>query len=391
MREAGSADDARPGLPAPAAHPGRDVRRRPAGRLLREAGRGLVAAVAAVLAMAGVAAAGLALLGAGDLGALTAAVVALAVGGSADVGAVPAGGLPVAVRGTIEVIPLSVSLAGAVVLAWLLLRRREGALLVRGAAAAVAFPLALGAFALAARGTLPLSAGVPGGCVRSGGSPRLPTLDAVFSVSVGSAMSGALIWTVLVLGGCWVLARFPVRARSVGWPAGGITVLCLTLAWAFGGPAAAGAVLLLLPQLVAGVLLLGLGVPWTVTTTGLLPCAPDLHPGGPASWVAAAVLLACGVAVRSRRPGSPVRRAVASAVRLAPATGGVLAVTALLARASVDVSVGAFGLSLPVFAARLTANPLLALVAGLAGGAVAGLAGSLLADGISVSSRAWKR
>jgi hypothetical protein len=63
----------------------------------------------------------------------------------------------------------------------------------------------------------------------------------------------------------------------------------------------------------------------------------------------------------------------------------------LLTRVSVDVTVGAFGLSLPVFAARLTANPLLALVAGLAGGAVAGFLGSLLADGISVSSRAWKR
>ncbi|EOD64248.1 hypothetical protein H480_32808, partial [Amycolatopsis vancoresmycina DSM 44592] len=89
--------------------------------------------------------------------------------------------------------------------------------------------------------------------------------------------------------------------------------------------------------------------------------------------------------------GSPVRRAVASAVRFGPAAGAVLAVVALLSRVSADVTVGAFGLSLPVFSARLAADPLLALVAGLAGGAVAGFAGSLLADGISVSSRAWKR
>lgn len=365
---------------------------------MREAGRGVLAAAAALLAMTVVAAAGLALLGAGDLGALTAAAVALAVGGSADVGAVPAAGLPVAMRGSLHVLPLGVSLAGAAVLGGVLLRHRGGRLLARGTAAAVAFPLGLGAFAVTAQGKLALPGGVAsGGCGPSGGSSRLPlpgALDAGFSVAAGPAMLGAVVWTSLVLGGCWVIARFPSRTRgvrAVGWPASGSTVGCLILAWAFGGPTAAGAVLLFLPQLVAGVLLLGLGVPWTVTTTGLLPCAPALSPGGPASWVAAGVLLACGVAVRSRRPGTPWHRAVASAVRFAPATGAVLAVVTLLSRVSVDVTVGAFGLSLPVFTARLAANPLLALVAGLAGGAVAGFAGSLLADAVSVSSRVWKR
>jgi len=251
---------------------------------------------------------------------------------------------------------------------------------------------------LAARGKLPLPDGVAaGGCGRSGGSARLPVsgaLDAGFSVAAGPAMVGALAGALAVLGACWAGTRFPARTasvRAVGWLAGGLTVLGLTLAWAFGGPTAAGAVLLALPQLVSGVLLLGLGVPWTITTAGLLPCTPDLSPGGPASWVAAVVLLACGVAVRSHRPGTPLRRAVASAARFAPAAGAVLAVVTLLSRISVDVTVSAFGLSLPVFAARLTADPLLALVAGLAGGAVAGFAGSLLADGISVSSRVWKR
>ena len=301
-------------------------------------------------------------------------------------------------RGSLHVLPLGVSLAGAAVLGWVLLRGGANGLLVRGAAAAVALPAGLGAIALAAQGKLPLPDGVAtGGCVRSGGSPRLPVsgaLDAGFSVAAGPAVAGALAGTLAVLGACWVSTRFPARTRglrAVGWLAGGLTVLCLTLAWAFGGPTAAGAVLLVLPQLVSGVLLLGLGVPWTVSTTGPLPCAPDLPPGGPASWVAAAVLLACGVAVRSRRPGTPVRRAVASAVRFAPAAGAVLAVVTLLSRTSLDVTVGAFGLSLPVFAVRLAADPLLALVAGLAGGAVAGFAGSLLADGISVSSRIWKR
>ncbi|MER6800262.1 hypothetical protein ABT262_51010, partial [Amycolatopsis mediterranei] len=90
-------------------------------------------------------------------------------------------------------------------------------------------------------------------------------------------------------------------------------------------------------------------------------------------------------------PGGPLRRAAAAAAWFAPAAGAVLAVVTLLSRISVDVTVGVFGLALPVFAAQVTANPLLAVVAGLAGGAVAGFAGSLLADGFSVSSRVWKR
>jgi len=365
---------------------------------MREAGRGLVAAAAAVLAMTVVAAAGLALLGAGragDLGALTAAAVALAAGGTAVVDAVPAAGLPIAVRGSLYVLPLGVSVAGAVVLGRLLLRGRADGLLVRGAAAAVALPAALGVFAWAARGKLSLPDGVAtGGCARSGGSPRLPVtgaLDAGFSVAAGPAVVGALAGTLVVAGACWTGRRFPVLARSLrvmGRVAGAIAALGLAAAWTFGGTPAAGAVLLVLPQLVSGVLLLGLGVPWTVSATA---CVPDLSPGGPASWVAAAVLLACGVAIRSRRPGTPLRRAAVSAARLAPAAGAVLAVVTLLSRASVDVAVRAFGFSLPVFDARLGANPLLALAAGLAGGAVAGFAGSLLADAISVSSRAWKR
>ncbi|RSM47389.1 hypothetical protein DMA12_09205 [Amycolatopsis balhimycina DSM 5908] len=366
---------------------------------MREAGRGLAAAAAALLAMVMVAAAGLALLGAGrtgGFGALTAAVVALAAGGTAEVGAAPAGGLPVVVRGDLHLLPLGVSLAGAAVLAGVLLRRRENGLLVRGAAAAAGLAMGLSAFAFAARGKLALPGSVTtAGCVRNGVSPRLPGsggLDAGFSVAAGPAVAGAVAGTVVVVGTCLLGTRFPVvtsSLRALRWPAAGLAVLCLAAAWIFGGAPAAAVVLLALPQLVCGAVTLGLGVPWT--TTGLLSCAPDLSPGGPASWVAAAVLLACGVAARSRRPGDPLRRAVASAVRLGPVVGAVIAVVTLLSRASVDITVSAFGLSLPVFDARLTANPLLALVAGVVGGAVAGFAGSLLADGISVSSRAWKR
>ncbi|WP_307793470.1 streptophobe family protein [Amycolatopsis sp. MtRt-6] len=357
--------------------------------------RGLVAAAAAVLAMAGVAAAGLALLGAGrvgDLGSLTAAAVALAVGGTVEAGAVPAGGLPVAVRGSLDVLPLGVSLAGAVVLGTLLLRRREDGWLVRGAVAAVALPAGLAVIALTARGTLSLPERVTTGAT---GLARLPLsggLDAGFSVAVGPTVAGAAAGAFAVVGGCLLVTRFPVVAtalRAARWPAAGLGVLCLAAAFTFGGTVAAGGVLLALPQLVGGAVLLGLGVPWTISPSSALPVSP----GGPLLGLSAVVLLGAAVsfAAASRRPGGPLRRAAGLAVRFAPVTAAVLAAGTLLSRASLDVSVGAFGLSLPVFAARLTANPLLALVAGLAGGAVAGFAGSLLADAISVSSRVWKR
>jgi hypothetical protein len=376
---------------------------------MREVGRGLLAAAAAVLAMAGVAAAGLALLGAGrvgGLGELTAAAVALAAGGSAEAGAVPAGGLPVAVRGGLDAIPLGVSLTGAVVLGSLLLRRREDGLLVRGAAAAVALSAGLAVIALLARGTLTMpdgvTAGGAGSCGRAAGPARLPLsgrFDAGFSVPVGPVVAGAVAGSLVVVGGCWLVTRFPAVAaglRAARWPAAGLAVLGLAAAWIFGGTAAAGGVLLALPQLVCGAVLLGLGVPWTISSSGAFSCAlhaAPLPPGGPLLGLSAVVLLGWGVAfaARSRVPGGPWRRAAGLAVRFAPATGAVLAVVTLLSRISVDVTVGAFGLSLPVFAARLAANPLLALVAGLVGGAVAGFAGSLLADGISVSSRVWKR
>jgi hypothetical protein len=376
---------------------------------MREVGRGLLAAVAAWLAMAGVAAAGLALLGAGrvgGLGTLTAAAVALAAGGSADIDAAPAGGLPLAVRGGLEVLPLGVSLAGAVVLGALLLRRREAGVLVRGGVAAVALTAGLTVSALLARGTLTMpdgvTAGGAGGCGRAAGPARLPVsgrFDAGFSVAVGPTVVGAAAGALAVVGICWLGTRFPAVAtgvRAARWPAAGLAVLCLVAAWTFGGAAAAGAVLLALPQLVGAGVLLGLGVPWTISSSGVFSCALPAAPvpaGGPLLGLSAVVLLGWGVvfAAGHRRSGGPLRRAAGLAVWFAPATAAVLAVVTLLSRISVDVTVGAFGFSLPVFAARLTANPLLAVLAGLAGGAVAGFAGSLLADGISVSSRVWKR
>jgi hypothetical protein len=352
---------------------------------MREVSRGLAAAAAALLAMVGVAAAGLALLGAGGAG-LTAAIVALAVGAPADVEAMPAGGLPIALHGELHAIPLGVSLAGAVVLGWLLLRRGQDGLLVRGGVATVAFSAGLTAITVLAKGKLALPAGVGGakGCVSTGSRLPLPgQLDAGFSVAVGPAVAGAVIWALVVVGVCWLGTRFPAVARgfrAARWPATGLAAVGLTAAWAFGGAAAAGGVLLVLPQLVIGAVLLGLGVPWTVDPA--LPCVPDLGHFTPGLWVSGALLLASVIVLVVRR-GRPLRRAaVAGAV-----AGGVAVVMTLLARVSAEVSVTAFSFSVPVLEVRLSANPLLALAAG----ALAGFTGSLLAGAISVSSRAWKR
>ncbi|MFJ7219234.1 hypothetical protein [Amycolatopsis sp. NPDC098790] len=411
---------------------------------MREVVRGLLSAAAALLAMTVVAAAGLLPLGAGGL---TAPVVALAVGGSVDVSLV---GLPVGVHGVFRGVPLGVSLAGAVVLGWLLLRGREG-LLVRGAVAVVAFAGALGGIALWAGGKvgLPGGVGAPRGCVSArlpvpgAGSPAgvgaawpgglgagpsagvsaawpsalgtgpsagagqalpgglgagfptgtgLPSpahLDAAFSVAAGPTVAGASAFALVVVAACWLIARFPsttTTLRTLRWPLAGFAVLCLTVAGVLGGAKAAGAVLLVLPQLLPAAVLTGLGVPWHLTSTGLLSCTPDT--GFPAThWIAAAVLLGLGVAVALRRRLPPLRQAA----ELGAVVGGVLAVTALLSRFSVDLSVTVFRFSVPVLGADLAANPLLALVAGAAGGAVAGLAGTLLVRAFSVSSRAWTR
>jgi hypothetical protein len=204
-------------------------------------------------------------------------------------------------------------------------------------------------------------------------------------------------WALVVAGVCWAVPRFRAVAaglRGALVAIGAITAVCLVAASVAGGATAAGGVLLVLPQMVSGVLLLGLGVPWTAT----LPCgAVPLSPGGPLAWVPVVVLLGCAVVVAARttRPGDPLRRAAGLAVRLGSVAGAALAVMALLSRASVELGVTAFGFSVPVLDAHLGANPLLALGAGLAAGAPAGFAGSLLVDGLrsrfSVSSRTWKR
>lgn len=407
---------------------------------------GVVAGGAAVLAMAGTATAGVLLLDAGGVSRvdqLAATVVGMAVGAPVVVGMAPGDGLPVAVHGRLDVMPLGVSLVGAVVLGVLLLRRGREGLLVRGGVAAVVFAAGIGAVARVGRGSLGLPAGGASaavearGCLGSGGLSSgggllgggLPgggrllggdSLTAGFSVAVGTAVAGAAGLALAVVAVCWLCGRFPAAAtalRALRWPAVAVGVACLVAGWAFGGPAAAGGVLLALPLVLSGTVLLGLGVPWTVHAGGVLSCVldggPNLPTGGWLAAVSAVVLLGSAVAVAAGansavavaaganigvpagtnsglavaaetdrdRVGGWLRRAAGLALRFALVTGVALAVLALLSRASAQLGAQAFIVSVPLLDLRLAANPWLALAAGLGAGAVAGFAGSLLARG----------
>lgn len=386
----------------------------------RDVGAGLVAAAAALLAMAGVAAAGLVLLGAdeaGDLGALTAAVVALAAGGPATLDATAPGDVPIPLSAGVEAMPLGVTLVGATVLGALLVRRGRDGLGVRGAAATVAVTAGLLAVAHLAGGNvtvrLPDDAataagaeagqvsaadGCPdGGGIPFGGSGSGGTLDVGVSVAGGSAAVAGATGALIVLAMCWPAQRFNGATRdrrAIGWPVAGVVVAALAAAGATGGAAAVGGVVLVLPLAVVGALPIGLGVPLTVQADGVLGCVLDgaepIAPGGPLMWVSGAALLGLGViaASRTHRPASRNRLAVVGGVALVVGAG--LATMAVLARVTVDLGVG--GLSL--IDARLAADPLTALGTGLAAGAAAGVAGIVLVGTFrslaSVSWRPWK-
>lgn len=126
--------------------------------LLRDVGQGVGAAVAALAAMAAVAATGLLLLDAdrfGGLAALTAAVVMLATGGSVEVEVTPSA-LPISLQGVVEVMPLGVSLVGALVLGVLLVSGGRVGLFVRGGTALAVLLAGIAAVALSVRGTIAL-------------------------------------------------------------------------------------------------------------------------------------------------------------------------------------------------------------------------------------------
>ncbi|GGN76563.1 hypothetical protein GCM10011579_057800 [Streptomyces albiflavescens] len=304
---------------------------------------GAAAALCAVVAMAAVSALALMLLDPGSGGSvwsLTMALTAMAVGGSASAGSDVSGdsgsmgglaslfgggggGMSPSLSGAADVVPLSVTLVGAVVL-WIAFSRRlgygqqrrftAGELAVRaaGAASAALFTLMMVAALAKGSATMPASAmtgmggagggqaaegfGGSGGLgeLMGGGSGGLGGLmgggsgtqmAVTYHVSAGSAGFGAVLWVAVVLGvGCLISrrVRLPLggaldRLRS-GWgrslsavvrtvlilaavPLVALAVVGSVVAGKAGS--AAGAALLLAPNALAVFLTLGVGSSWT--------------------------------------------------------------------------------------------------------------------------------
>ncbi|MGW7649621.1 streptophobe family protein [Streptomyces bobili] len=290
----------------------------------------LLSAIAAVswalIGMAGTAALGLHLLGAdtaGSLGPMTAAVVALGAGGSVTPsGDVSSFGLTGAEAHTaIDIAPLGVSLAGALLLSWFFLRSLRTAgvvvapaeLLARAGTVVALFTAMMGGLAWAGHDVITIDGGslglddVPGG----GGGVEVPGLgdlgdiggllpdrlgDLVdaqaavgFTVDTAATLLGGLLWSAAVL----LIALLASRRTPLppGWdavhrvvrPAVSAVVTVLLVAVAAGFAAAAyaaigddhpkriaGAALLGAPNGVWLGVDVGLFVPWDGRATGVL-------------------------------------------------------------------------------------------------------------------------
>ncbi|MCB5166735.1 streptophobe family protein [Streptomyces bambusae] len=390
----------------------------------------LLAAAAGFAAMTAVAAAGLAAAGAGSLpdGAfprVLAAVVVMAAGGSVEVtgGAGFLGGADAA----ISVLPLSVTLAGALTAALLFLRPLRlravagtGELLVRAGQLAVLWLALLTGYALVARQTFGISTGDnPLGDIAE-------VLDAAPTVGFRADIAATLGFGLLWIAGLIVLAllvsrRAPLPARLVRFhaavrPAASATVLMLlsyvvlgigigiVVALTRGHAAETFAVVLLgLPNLVWVALTLGLGGAWEGRVDGPfgLPMpqilddvlrTPDVSRldvaslaeyDGRAWWlvaVAAVLLLVTGVVAAMRSPAwmKPWQHAVHLGVALGVA---VLAVC-LLGDVQARIALSLLGIGeVDGLGGRVELSPLLWRTVGLAvlWGAVAGLLGGLTA------------
>ncbi|MFB7787978.1 streptophobe family protein [Streptomyces vinaceus] len=409
---------------------------------------GIAATGWALVTMAAVAALGLRLLGAdaagGSLGAMTAAVVVLAIGGtvtpSGDVSVL--GGTGPGATSSLEVMPLGVGLAGALVLARVFLRSvRTGAprgeLAARAGVVAALLVAAAGGLARAGHdvvtldgprlpATAPPKVVVPGIGDIGGLLPdRVGDLidgraRVGFSVEAGPTLLGAGVWALSVLAVALLASRRGPAAFARLRPAVSALVTALLVAvvaalaaavWAAAGDGhpgrVLGAALLGAPNGAWTGVLLGLLVPFDGRVTGtpalLLPDPLDDLLGaaarGPVTvgrlaeydgrlWLlvagAASLLLCAGVLAAVRTPGRGIAQC---AVRLSAVTGVVLAALALLTRVSVGgPAAGAGGSSLPVPGAdaldagvELRGDVLYALLLGAVWGAVAGGAGALLA------------
>ncbi|WP_328297104.1 streptophobe family protein [Streptomyces sp. NBC_00435] len=404
----------------------------PTARAWRDA---LVAVLAGFVVMAVVAAAGLYLAGAGDLpgGAfphVVAAVVVLAAGGQMDV--TGGAGFLAGADASLSVLPLSVSLAGALTAGWLFLRplhnravagARE--LLARAVPLVILWLAALTGAALLARQEFAISTGdsVLGdiGEILDAG----PTVG--FEAAVPATLGFGLLWILgLLLIALLVSRRAPlpaglVRFHSAVRPAA-FAVVALLLAYVVVGIGVGlvvavtqghagrtlAVILLGLPNLVWPALTLGFGGAWEGTAEGPfgLPMPQVLDQALRASgsdagaglssidvaslaerdsrawWLvvlAVVLLLGTGALAAARSPGyvRPWKHALHLAVALALAT----LVVCLLARVQAQFGLSLLGIGdAGGLGGKVDLRPLLWRTVGLAfvAGAVAGFVGALL-------------
>ncbi|MFG2880608.1 streptophobe family protein [Streptomyces sp. NPDC048337] len=394
-----------------------------------------VAAVGWSLAvMAGVAALGLHLLGAdgtgGSLGAMTAAVVVLAVGGavtpSGDLSVFGVGGA--GAESSLDVMPLGVGLAGALVLARVFLRSLRPGAAPGDRAARVAVVLALlvaAAGGLAWIGhdvvtldgaVLPLPKAPPklelpgvgdiGGLLPDRVGDLIEARGRVgFSVESGPTLVGAGVWALGVLAIALAASRRGPAALARLRPAVSAVVTVLLVAVAAGLAAAVwaalddahprrvlGAALLGAPNGAWLGVLVGLFVPLRGRVTGaaerLLPDPLDglpvtvsrlaEHDGRAWLLVAGAglLLLAAGVLAAVRTPGRGIG---GCAARMSVVTGVAAGVVVWVTGVSADAAVAVLGVDAVGAGVELRGSLPYAVLLGAAWGAASGAAGAALA------------
>ncbi|WP_405829555.1 streptophobe family protein [Streptomyces sp. NBC_00105] len=407
----------------------------------------LVSAVAAVgwclIVMAGVAGLGLHLLGAdaagGSLGAMTAAVVVLAAGGTVTPsGEVSAFGVVGAGAETsLDVMPLGVALAGALVLGSMFVRSlRAGA----GPGETAARVLVLTALFVATAGGLawaghdvvtldgtvlpktPAKVEIPGigdigGLLPDRIGDLIETRTRVgFSVETGPTLLGAGLWALAVLAVALLVSRRGPAALARIRPAASAVVAMLLVAVAAGLAAAVWAALGdAHPRRVMGAALLGApNGSWLGVLLGLFVPVRGRAEGEPARllpdplddllavsaqepvtvarlaeydgrvWLLVAgvalLLLYAGVLAAVRTPvRGPGRGVLGCAARLSTVTAAALAGLVWLTGLSADASLAVLGVDAVDAGVELRGSLPLALVLGAVWGAVAGAAGAVLA------------
>jgi hypothetical protein len=292
---------------------------------------GVAAGLVAWLGMAGWALLGVSLAGFGA--ATTPAAVALAVGGSAGVSRDM-------LTGSVSVLPLGISLVGAVLLAVVLTSWQ------RVVGAAVVFVVGLHVL------------------------PFLPAGQ--LDIRFWPTLLGGLLWLAVVLGlrvGMWWLPKLR-KVLAVLLGAAGLALTIGVLASIFGGTRVLGTMVLAAPNLLCVALTRGLGTPWTVEGPNLpLPTVetgglgPIAAPMWPLVVVSAAILVLIALFAEWHTPWVA-----------ALCFGGMAA----LGGAHVEFRAGLFSIDLGV-----GGNVLVAAGMGL----LAGLAACLLVQGV----RYWHR